>query len=504
MKSTSIFLFLLAIIKVAFHLYFYGQLEFHRDELLYFSLGQHPAFGYASIPPLTGWIALAMQSIFGFSLWSAKIFPAILSGFFLLLCAKMTKELGGQSFAQILVGIAILSMPFAIRVFHLFQPVCIDLFLWTLLFYYVLKFLKTEKDQYLLILGGIVGIAMLNKYLVALLVISLLLSFLFSGRLDIFKNKFLYYGLGIALVIFLPNLIWQMANGLPVINHMSELNETQLVNINRLNILLDLLIMPFWATPIIFIGFVFLSQEKRYRPLIFAIIFVILILLILRGKAYYAMGIYPILLGAGAIFIEQKVQHRFFLWSIPFLIFGLSLLILPFGIPIYETEKLVQYFQTLEKDYGIILGRQFEDGSIHSLPQDYADQIGWTELTRIVNKAYLQVPEKSKCIIYGENYGQAGAISIIGKQFNLPEAISFSDNFRYWAPKHFDPEIQYFIYINDELGEDVAALFSIIQNIGQVENIHSRSYGTTVYLCSKPKRSFNEFWSEVLQHVNQN
>lgn len=72
--------------------------------------------------------------------------------------------------------------------------------------------------------------------------------------------------------------------------------------------------------------------------------------------------------------------------------------------------------------------------------------------------------------IYCENYGQAGAIHIIVKKYGLPEAISFSDHFRYWLPESFDTEITEFIYINDEVGEDVQDLFSDIQGIGRISN----------------------------------
>jgi len=108
---------------------------------------------------------------------------------------------------------------------------------------------------------------------------------------------------------------------------------------------------------------------------------------------------------------------------------------------------------------------------------------------------------KDQCIIYAENYGQAGAITILGKKYNLPEAISFSDNFRYWIPKAFNSEIMELIYINDEPGEDIKELFGNMQEIGSITNPLAREFGTKVYLCSKPKSSFNMFWISRLQKL---
>ena len=76
--------------------------------------------------------------------------------------------------------------------------------------------------------------------------------------------------------------------------------------------------------------------------------------------------------------------------------------------------------------------------------------------------------DKNAAFIYCENYGQAGAITIIGKKYGLPEAVSFNESFLYWFPEKFDPDITSFIYINDELGDDVQQLFGKITKVGSI------------------------------------
>jgi hypothetical protein len=176
--------------------------------------------------------------------------------------------------------------------------------------------------------------------------------------------------------------------------------------------------------------------------------------------------------------------------------------IIPYGIPVAGPAGLVSYFDHLEKNYGLNIGRQFEDGSIHTLPQDYADQIGWEELTKITADAYKKL-DKSKTIIYCENYGQAGAIATIGKKYDLPEPISFSESFIYWVPLEFPFEMTHLIYINDELGEDVQQLFDKISIAGKITNKDAREYGTTVYLLEEPNNNFNIFWKERLAMLNR-
>jgi Dolichyl-phosphate-mannose-protein mannosyltransferase len=490
-----------ALANIAIHLLFYNNLEFHRDELLYFSHGLHPAWGYASVPPLIGWIATFMQHVFGFTLFSVKLFPALLSGIFIVLCAAITKELGGKNYAQALTALTMVVVPFNLRTFHLFQPVHLDLFFWTLVFYLFLRYINTVQDRYLIFLGLVFGLALLNKYLIALLIPALGLPMTFTPMREIWKKKALYGAIGLALIIWLPNLIWQYTHHFPVIKHMSQLNASQLVHVNKSDFLKDLLLMPFIGSILTIPGLIYLLVIKKFRIVGISILIVIISLLILRGKSYYALGVFPVMIAAGALVFEKNISNKL-LRIVPIvMIIGLSIPILPIGLPVYGQQGLVKYFKQIEDKFGLTLGRSFEDGSIHSLPQDYADQLGWNELTEITNKAYQQIPDKSKAIIYAENYGQAGAISIIGKKYGLPEAISFNDSYRYWAPRRFDPDIEYFIYINDELGDDVKALFSKIQIIGIISNPDAREFGTLVYLCSSPLQSFNILWGNALKRV---
>jgi hypothetical protein len=166
----------------------------------------------------------------------------------------------------------------------------------------------------------------------------------------------------------------------------------------------------------------------------------------------------------------------------------------------YKPDKMVSYFDRIEKITGTNALRRDEDGIYRSLPQLYADMLGWEELTEITNEAWQKV-DKKKCIIYCENYGQAGAINMIGKKYNLPEPISFCDAFRYWFPKEFEYEITEFIYINDELGSDVNDLFEDIEEIGRIKNEMAIEYNVQVYLCKKPRSSFNKFWSERTKNL---
>jgi hypothetical protein len=245
----------------------------------------------------------------------------------------------------------------------------------------------------------------------------------------------------------------------------------------------------------------FSGASKEFRFTGFLAVFIITGLLLLKGKSYYTLGIFPFLTAAGAVAIEKWVSKRVIRIAIPAVMIILTVPMIPMGIAVLGKEPLKKYFAKLEERYGMDLGRRFEDGSIHSLPQDYADMIGWEELTSAAAKAWDKIENKKAAFIYAENYGQAGAVTVIGKGYGLPSAVCFHESFIYWIPSDFDEEITSLVYINDELGDDVKALFAETEIMGSVTDPDAREYRTSVWLCKKPVQSFNALWKERLKEL---
>ena len=494
----------LALIKVCFHLWFYDSLEPHRDELLYFSLGTHPAAGYASVPPMVGWLAFVLMKTIGFSALAIKIIPALLGGVMLWLSAEICKELSGSWFAQLLTALGVFLAPVFIRPYYLYQPVCFDIFFWTLLFYFTIRYLNTKQDKFLILIGIAAGLGILNKHLVILLLISLIVAFLLSSERKVLTKRSFLYAILLCIIIALPNIIWQLNNGLSGIKHLGALNKHQLVYLDRANFLKEQLLMPgifLLLTCAGLASLLFYKKLKSYRLLGIAIVVVMVVLLAAKGKGYYTAGVFPLCLGAGAVWWENFLKQWYLRAALATVLIGLSVFLVPMGIPTDTPENLAVYFKNFTSKYGMEGLLRHEDGKIHSLPQDYSDMLGWEELAKITASAYSQIPDKSRILIYCENYGQASAVNILGKKYGLPEPVSFSDNYYFWAPRNIPVTTDTFIYINDELGEDISQLFTDIKLVGKISNPLAREYGTQVYLCRKPKSSFSQFWNMRVKEI---
>jgi hypothetical protein len=462
------------LINVFLHLLPSVNFEYHRDELLYFSLVNHLDFGYATTPPLIGLMAFISKSLFGYSVFSIRLFPALFSGLLVYLTSMIAKELNGNFRSQLISAIGVVGTTFVSMIYGVFTPYFIDIFLWTLVIYSII-----------------------------FLIVSAFVVLPFTKYRYIFSNKFFYWALLLSVLIASPNIIWQIYYHFPVLNHMKELNESQLANVNRLEFVVGqfILLLPF--TFVILPGIVFFivnKQFKDYRFLLSISLVVIILFLILRGKSFYVSGLYPFFIAIGALFIEKIVVNRYVFSTVLVIIILMSVSLLPLNIPVFKPQQMISYFNSFAKITGIDLLRKDEDGNYRKLPQVNADMLGWNEITEKTNKAWSMVEDKNKCFIFCANYGQAGAISIIGKKYGLPEPISFSDAYRFWLPKNFKNNIEEIVYIigSDAMDSrnfnDTKDYFSEMIEIGKVENQLAIEYDTRIYLFKKPKDNFNEFW----------
>jgi len=497
----------IGLISVILHLLPVFHFEYHRDELLYFSFCDHLDFGYATTPPLIGFMAFISKSIFGYTVFSARFFPALLSGILVYLTALMVKELNGNFRSQLISAIGIAGSMFLVMIYRVFTPYCFDIFLWTLVIFLLIKYIKTKVGDYLLVLGVVVGFSFLNKYSIILLVVSVLAVLPFTKHRNIFSNKFLYLGLLLSILIASPNIIWQVYHHFPVINHMKELNDSQLANVNRLEFIIGQLILLLPVTFIILPGIIFFftnKQLKDFRFLLSISAIVIILFLILRGKSFYVSGLYPFLIVVGALFIEKVVINRYVFSSVLIILILISSLLLPLNLPVFAPQKMILFFESFAKITGVDLLRKDEDGNYRKLLQVNADMLGWNEITEKTNKAWAKVENKNTCFIFCSNYGQAGAINIIGKKYGLPEPISFSDAYRYWLPTEFKNDINEVIYVigadamDSRNFKDTKDFFEEMIEIGSVDNKLAVEYKTKIYLFKRPKNNFNDFWKEQI------
>jgi 4-amino-4-deoxy-L-arabinose transferase-like glycosyltransferase len=471
-----------------------GYYQPHRDEFLYLAEGKHLAWGFMEVPPVLSIFAWLINLAGGGMFW-IKFWPNLIGGACFFLAGKIIFSLNGGKFALIL---AFLSFTFGayLRTFHLFQPNFLDVFFWTLIGYCVIRFIQTQKNSWLYMLGISVGLGMMSKYTVGFYTTSVLAGLLISKQRKIFLNPHLYIAGAIALLIFLPNLLWQYNHNFPVFAHMDELQETQL-QYNQTGqfiseqFMMHLPVVYVWLAGLLFI--IFAEEGKKYRFYAWAFLFVVLLMIYLKGKAYYILGIYPVLFAFGAAWLEKLtlVSFRWTRYAMGVVTLALGALALPLLMPVFKPEGLTKYYEAV----GAYKSGDFkwEDQKRHPLPQDFADMIGWKETTAMTARAYHSLPDSMKkhTIVFGSSYAFAGCLNFYGPALGLPEVYSTNASFLWWIPKKL--EFDHMLYIDDDYSKE-NPIFKQFEKVSVLDSVNLpffRENGTKVFLFENASDSFN-------------
>jgi hypothetical protein len=503
MKKNSRLIFILAIVKFILPYLLQNTIyEPHRDEFLYLAEGHHLAWGFNEIPPLLSVFAW-LTHVFGDGIFWIKFWPNLFGTLTFIITAKIVRSLGGKSFAIFLVFLPFIFGAY-LRVFFLFQPNAPEVFFWTMIAYSVLRYIQTEKEKYLYILGVSIGLGMLSKYSVAFFVVSILIGLLLTPQRKVFLNKHLYYAGGIALLIFLPTILWEYNHHFPIVVHMKELNETQLQYVTPADFLKGQLLMNIPCLIIWLAGLFFTaisSKGKRYRSFAWAYLFVIILLITFHGKDYYSLGVYPMLFAFGAYHLEKFSESRLRIWRFVFVIvpFLLGIISVPILLPMLKPAPLADlYIKMHTASTGAL---KWEDLKNHPLPQDFADMLGWEEMTQKMAKAYnsLDSNDKAHTFLFCDNYGEAGAVNYYRYKYNLPEVHSDNGSFLYWMPRNI--QIDNLILITDdkeEMSHPFIKMFTSAVIADSVTNKYSREYGSLIIEFKGANETFNKMFRQKI------
>jgi hypothetical protein len=489
-------------LKLTVHFSTAGTYELQRDAFMYIDLGNHLDWGYHSVPPSIAMFANIARFLFGDTTFAIKFFPAIIGALSLMLIGIMVREAGGGKRAQVFALLAFLLSPAFLRSNSLFQPVSFNQFYWLLLAFLLFRIIRTEKKHYWYFVGLVAGLAFLNKYSVVFYFTGIIVAILATPLRKWLLTPQSWIAAGIALLIALPNLIWQFNNDWPFAYHMEELARKQLVNVRidlffMEQIMMFLPVFVLWIMGLVYIAFT--KAGKEYRPFAWIYITVLLLLVLFRGKPYYTIGLYSMLFMFGGLAAEAWFRKRLAWLRYPVLLFAgaVTLFLLPLSLPILGPEAYVGFYcgTPMEK------AQRWEDGQYYDLPQDYADMIGWKELTGIVADKYnsLSPEQRSQTSIFADNYGEAGSVNFYGTRHGLPPVISYHDSYLFWAPDSIQAE--YLIKIGDD--ENLENLYHRVEVVGRIETPYARQHGTPVNFCYDQKLDVDSFYRKELQKKRQ-
>lgn len=464
------------------------EYELQRDEYLHLDQAHHLAWGYLSVPPVTSWISCIILAL-GNSVFWIKFFPALFGALTIWIVWKTIEELNGSLFAQILGATCVL-FSVLLRLNTLYQPNSLDVLCWTTLYFCIIKYLNSQKQQWLFAAAVVFALGFLNKYNIVFLILGFFPALLVTQQRKLLIQKQFYVAALLALLLILPNLLWQYNNHFPIIHHMKELSRRQLVHVERWGFLRSQLFFFIGSLFVIVSGLgalLFYKPFQKFSPFFWSVIFTLTIFIYFRAKDYYAIGLYPVYLAFGSVFLSNVLAANWKRYVRPVAV----LIPVLFFIPMYQLffpNKSPEYILQHEmkyKQWGML---RWEDGKDHQLPQDYADMLGWKELASKVDSVYAGIAVPGRTLVLCDNYGQAGAINYYTRKGI--KATSFNADYINW----FNLDVQYvnLIRVKEDKGKSneltiTSPYFNTALVADSITNQNAREYGTTIFVFTGAK-----------------
>jgi hypothetical protein len=411
---------------------------YFRDELYYLACGEHLEFGYVDHPPLIGVVAAGVRAVLGGSLIAIRLLPALAAAATIVLTGAMARALGGGFFAQLLAALATLLCPVYLSLFSYLSMNAFDVLLWAAALLVLARLLRGGDPRLWLAFGVLAGIGLQNKISVLFLGFGLTAGLVLSRRWEAFRSRYLWIGGGLAALIFLPHLLWQVTHGWPTLEFMENARRFKMNPLPPAAFLREQVLyagpvaLPLWLSGLAFL--LLGAPGRACRTLGWAFVAILALMIATHAKPYYLGPAYTILFAAGGVILERWTSDRARALRPAFLatLVAGGAMTAPLAKPLLPKETFIRYSGWLG-----IQAAQDERGERGRLPQFYADMIGWQELAETVAAVHRALPEgeRSLACIFGQNYGQAGAIDLFGPALGLPKAISAHNSYYLWGPR---------------------------------------------------------------------
>ena len=182
---------------------------YHRDELYFRVAGRHPAWGYDDQPALTPLLGRFSEWLFGEDPRGLRMLSAVAMALVVVLVALIARELGAGRAGQAVAALATAASGAAMAVGHLLSTTTFDVLVWVTVVYVVTRILGGGDERQWLLVGLVVGVGLENKHLVLLLLLALACGCLLARGWDVARSRWLWIGSALAVVLWLPNLLWQ-------------------------------------------------------------------------------------------------------------------------------------------------------------------------------------------------------------------------------------------------------------------------------------------------------
>jgi 4-amino-4-deoxy-L-arabinose transferase-like glycosyltransferase len=480
---------LIAIGVVVLHVATNGRYGVHRDELQVLDDARHMDWGFVAYPPVTPAIERVALALFGNSLVGLRMFSVLAQAAALIITGLMARELGGRRLAQVVAALAVAVSPLPLFEGTEFQYSTFD-YLWCVLIaYFLIRLLKSEDAHWWLPIGAMIGLGMMTKYTMGFFVAGIVGGVLLTPARRYLKSPWLWGGVALSVLIFLPNLIWQVRHDFVSLHflqhiHTRDVGEGRADGFVRDQFLIsaNLFIAPLWLAGLYY--FFAAPDGKRYRLLSWLYVIAFALYFFSKGRGYYLAPAYPMLFAGGSVLWERWIASMSTVWLR--VVRGVTFTLLASG-GVFACAIIIPFNPVISANNFALRANG-----------DLREEIGWTDLVASVAQIRdsLSPEERAHMGILTGNYGETGAIDLFGPAYGLPQAISGTNTA--WYRGYGNPAPQTLIVIGRSR-EQVERDFESCRVAGHDGNPYGIKneesiYHPDIFVCGAPRQPWPEFW----------
>ena len=472
-------------LSAAIQVPFLGRYGWDRDELYFLSAARRPALGYVDFPPLTAWVGSVVHAVAGNSLDALRVTCLAAGIGVIVLVALMVRELGGGWRAQLAAAVGWALLPVALGSASIFHPTWFDQLAWAAFLYVALRVLGRPEPRLWPVLGLVAGIGLETKYTIAVLLVAFTLGLLATPSRRLLTTRGPWLAFGVALLVFLPNLVWQAQHGWPSVHFASSQNAKTAEDTSRAAYLVQgLLFLGIAGAVVAVVGIVWLWRRRRLRPLAIVPVVVTLLFLVERGRSYYPLPADTIAFAAGIVAFRDwlgagsRVRYAA-VGALVVVQLAVLAVAAPLVLPVRSTASMVR-------------AGTWKDTF-------YKDELGWPELADQTAQAWRRLPaaDRRDGVVLAANYGEASALEHYGPARGLPLVLSGHLSWQYWRPKRLD---QRFAVVVGYGSGFLARICSSSRTLARIDNrwhIANEEQGRTIDACTL-KRPLGELWQPLI------
>lgn len=459
----------------------------HRDEFYYVIAGRHLAWGYVDQPPVTPVLARLAAALPGGVLPLRVLAIAAQLGC-VVLGAKLAAEFGGRRRAQTIAAAAVAACPMFVASALLFGTTVTDQLVWAALFVAVARALRVRTVSAWLLAGSLAGIGLENKDTVAVLLLGVAIGLVLYRR-DVLRTPGPWLAGVLAVLLAVPNLVWNARHGWPMARMAGVLAAREggpLGSLAQLPVLAILLAgPPLIALWILGVRRLASAVGREHRWMLVVAVVAVVLFTVSGGKPYYPAPVLIGLFAAGAVRVEATTLgtwtgRRRARWVAAIVVAGLVAVLI--GLPVLPVSAA---------------------NAERALNPTLLETYGWPEFVDQVAGAAATLPPGAA--IFTGNYGEAGALTILGPAAGLRLPVySGHNSYTDWGPPAGSPDTVLCVgqYRNGYLQRFWSQVREIapIRYPVAVQNQEVTKHAA-IYLCQRPKGSWAQLWP-ALRHYD--